>query len=167
MWNLSEASDTALKVVHENNLIELLLKHASLQTFGHRVVTSVMQCVFTISEDCKEPILSTLRKYDSIFTALKSSTDETPEDLHIRLLAYGIEMNLVEANGENVESLWSEMIQIISLVLGQDQRKLVRLTYLHTGCEKSIGPPYNAKYGLFFIISRKSYAKKNTLLSFR
>ena len=41
-------------------------------------------------------------------------------------------MNLVEANGENVESLWSEMIQIISLVLGQDQRKLVILTYLHT-----------------------------------
>ena len=131
LWNLSEASDTGLKVVHDDNLIELLLKHASLQTFGHRVVTSVMQCVFTISEDCKEPILSTLRKYDSIFTALKSSTDESPEDLHIRLLAYGIDMNLVEANGENVESLWSEIIQIISLVLGQDQRKLVMLTLFH------------------------------------
>ena len=58
-------------------------------------------------------------------TALKSIDGETPQDLHIKLLAYGIELNLVEANGEQIESLWSEILQIISLVLEQDQRKLV------------------------------------------
>jgi len=125
LWNLSEASDTALQMVHKNNLIELLMKHACLQPFGHRVVTSVLQCLFTISEDCKEPILSNLKGYGSVMTALKSIDGETPQDLHIKLLAYGIELNLVEANGEQIESLWSEILQIISLVLEQDQRKLV------------------------------------------
>ena len=125
LWNLSEASDTALQIVHKNNLIELLMKHACLQPFGHRVVTSVLQCLFTISEDCKEPILSNLKEYGSVMTALKSIDGENPQDLHIKLLAYGIELNLVEANGEQIESLWSEILQIISLVLEQDQRKLV------------------------------------------
>ena len=36
-----------------------------------------------------------------------------------------------------------------------------------TGCEKSIGPPYNAKYGLFFYHFTQKLCKKTTLLSFR
>ena len=75
----------------------------------------------------KEPILSTLKGYGSTITALKSICDETPQDLHIRLLAQGIELNLVEATGEQAESLWLEIMKIISLVLDQDQRKMVRL----------------------------------------
>ena len=125
MWNLCEASDAALEIVHKNNLIEMLMKHACLPAFGYRVVTSVLQCVFTISEDCKDPLLSILRGFGSTITALKSIGDETPQDLHIRLLAHGIELNLVDANGEQVESLWLEIIKIISLVLDQDQRKMV------------------------------------------
>ena len=101
------------------------MKHACLPAFGYRVVTSVLQCVFTISEDCKEPLLSILRGFGSTISALKSIGDETPQDLHIRLLAHGIELNLVDANGEQVESLWLEIIKIISLVLDQDQRKMV------------------------------------------
>jgi len=125
LWNLSEASDAALKIVYKNNLIELLMKHACLQAFGYRIVTSVLQCVFTISEDCKEPILSILKGHSSTINALKSICDESPQDLHIRLLAHGIELNLVESNGEQVESLWLEIMKIISLVLDQDQRKMV------------------------------------------
>ena len=60
-----------------------------------------------------------------MMTALKSINGETPQDLHIKLLAHGIELNLLEANGEQIESIWSEILQIISLVLEQDQRKLV------------------------------------------
>ena len=30
-----------------------------------------------------------------------------------------------------------------------------------TGCQKKNGPPFNTKYGLFSIISRKSYAKNH------
>jgi len=121
----SEASDAALKIVHKNNLIEILMKHTCFQVFGARIVTSVLQCVFTISEDCKEPILSTLKNYASNITALKSIGDGNPQDLHIRLLAHGIELNIVESNGEQVESLWLEIIKVLSLVLDQNQRKMV------------------------------------------
>ena len=43
LWNLSEASDAALKIVHKNNLIEILMKHTCFQVFGARIVTSVLQ----------------------------------------------------------------------------------------------------------------------------
>ena len=73
--------------------------------------------------------MSTLRGYGSIITSLKSIDGNTSQDLHIKLLAHGIELNLVEANGEKMESLCSEIIQIIALVLEQDQRKFVRFLF--------------------------------------
>ena len=78
-----------------------------------------------INQQHSVSVLSILRGFGSTISALKSIGDETPQDLHIRLLAHGIELNLVDANGEQVESLWLEIIKIISLVLDQDQRKMV------------------------------------------
>ena len=125
MWNLCEASDQALKIIHQNGLIQILLKHLSLRIFGHNVVTTVLQCLFTISEDCQEPILSVLKSHETEFENLISGDVEKPEDKHVKLLAYGVAMNICQATEEPRENLLPELMLTIGQVLEQDQRKMV------------------------------------------
>lgn len=116
LWNLCEASDTALKNCQQNNLIPILMKHSSLENFGVKVVTSVLQCLYSISEDCQEPFNDFL----PVLNGLKSSQGQNSQDLHMKLLTFGILLNL-----DKDEMIFSEVLHIITQILSQDSRNLV------------------------------------------
>ena len=125
LWNLCEANDTALKCLHDVNLICGIMKHANIDIYGYRVVCPVLQCIYTASEDCKEPLLNSLLQQEYFIASLRLRPGESHEDLHLQLLAQGIMLNLTASKGESVEPLLPEVITSISKVLNQDHRSLV------------------------------------------
>ena len=127
LWNLCEASNTAMKIFSEQNLLQLLFQHVSVDVFGYRVVTSVLQCLYTVSEDCDESILSKFSEFEQTIASMKSDLADAPERLHLKLLSQGIYLNLVESKGEAAESVLPEVVETVASVLAQDQRKLVML----------------------------------------
>ena len=125
LWNLCEANESAVQKCFNQDLLPVLMKHMTVEKYGYQVVSSVLQCLYTLAEDCKEPFLSQFKAYDHILNSLVVKPAEKAEDLHIKLLAIGIAYNLTEARKESIEPLLSGMMNAVSAVLEQDQRKLL------------------------------------------
>lgn len=125
LWNLCEANDVALKIFCDDNLVEVLMKHTNLEMYGSRIVTPVLQCLYTISEDCKGTLLAKLAEHEHMIASLRLRPVDSPQDIHIQLLAHGIALNILQSKGEPVEAFMPELIGAIAKALDQDQRKLV------------------------------------------
>jgi hypothetical protein len=127
LWNLCEANDTALKIFHEENVLDLLMKHANVDIFGHRIVAPILQCVYSASEDCSGDMLTKLAAHEHMFSSLRLRPASDSADLYLQLLAHGITLHITQAKGEPVEPILPEIMTSVAIVLDQDQRKLVRI----------------------------------------
>lgn len=117
--NLCEASTVAVNTFNENNLIRILLMHLDASKFGHQVVTSVLQCVCSVSEN-NPPAIQALKEQEAIFSQILATSEigQNPSDLYVRVLACGVIMNV-----SREPSVLPPIMNTIASVLGQDQRK--------------------------------------------
>lgn len=127
LWNLCEASETALAVANKENLIPLLLKHLQYQvseeaTPNPRVKVALLQCLYSATEDnsvASAAVAQCLPLLQSIFTSEASAAEPT----HARVLAVGVVLNAAASCSEPLsESLWPVIVQVLHSVLEQDQR---------------------------------------------
>ena len=51
VWNLCEASETAIKIFNSQNIVHLLLSYINVEKYGIDVVACVLQCIYSISEN--------------------------------------------------------------------------------------------------------------------
>ena len=51
MWNLCEASESALKILNSQNIVSLLLSYVDVEKYGIDVVACVLQCIYSVSEN--------------------------------------------------------------------------------------------------------------------
>ena len=51
VWNLCEASETAIKIFNSQNIVHLLLSYINDKKYGIDVVACVLQCIYSISEN--------------------------------------------------------------------------------------------------------------------
>ena len=117
--NLCEANQTALKIFNQNNLIRILFLHLDESKFGQEVVSSVLQCVYSVSENNPSAV-EAVKETEAQFASLL--TPEVPVDpsmLLVRVLACGVVFNV------NRESALPVIMGTISAVLSQDQRKMI------------------------------------------
>ena len=124
LWNLCEANETIVNISLEQDLLTVLVKHLTVEKYGYQVVTTVLQCIYTLSE-CKERHLNLFKNFEHVFKSLLVKNALSPEDLHVKILAFGIAANLLEARNESMEPMISELMNALSNTLDQDQRKIV------------------------------------------
>ena len=125
LWTLCEASDKALMTFNNGNLMQILFLHLDVTKFGYDVVSTVLQCIYSVSEDNVSAV-EAVREKEAIFTTLLSATNEANGEaakLYVRLLTCGVIVNATS----DVSSLGAlhVIMETISDVLDQDQRKLV------------------------------------------
>lgn len=124
LWNLCEANEVALKIFNEKNALDLLMGHTDVGILGPRAVASVLQCVYAVSEDNKN-VVEALEKHQNTLDGFRRREANNASELHLQILANGITLNATKCTGGNVESLLPSIVECISKVLGQDQRKLI------------------------------------------
>ena len=125
LWNLCEANETIVNKCLEQDMLTILMKHLAVEKYGYKVVTTVLQCIYTLSEDCTEVHLNVFKNFDPLLNSLLVQNAESSEGLHVKVLAFGIVANLLEARKESVEPIISDLMNALSKTLDQDQRKLV------------------------------------------
>ena len=103
LWNLCEANETMVNTCLEQDMLTVLMKHLTVEKYGYQVVTTVLQCIYTLSEDCKDVHLNLFKNFDHLLNSLLVKTAESSEDLHVRIIAFGIVANLLEARKESIE----------------------------------------------------------------
>ena len=146
LWNLCEASETALKIFNSKNIIQLLFSYINLEMFGTDVVACVLQCLYSVCEN-NIPAVSAIKErgVNTLFTGFlirpqntSNPTNDLKNDsasiLYLRILACGITISVLNdaaliGNEDNGSGLYSEVLLILmetaAKILDQDQRQLI------------------------------------------
>ena len=94
--NLCEASTLALDVFNKNNLVGVLLRHLDASQFGYPVVTSVLQCVYSVTEN--NPVAGeAVRGVEGELEAMLALPDDSPSQLYVRILVCGVILNSADS----------------------------------------------------------------------
>ena len=51
LWNLCEASETALSIVNAQNVIQVLFSYMDTEKYSIEVVACVLQCIYSLCEN--------------------------------------------------------------------------------------------------------------------
>jgi len=126
--NLCEASSSALEVFNQSNLMEsVLLKHIDATVHGYYVVTSIMQCIYSVTENNPSAVTAVLAREAEMTSLLTSAADvtTTPSQLYVKVLVCGIVLNTVNSSeNSNQAVVLGHVMATVAKVLEQDQRKM-------------------------------------------
>ncbi|XP_013191284.2 HEAT repeat-containing protein 3 [Amyelois transitella] len=123
MLNLCESSDLAVKYLGQSRILDIFSRYLDVTTFGHDIVTAVLQCLFVAVEDnpdAMQKIQSNSEKQLQMILFLEG-TD--PSDILIKTLSAGVIINI---SGGIISSLplnvMNEVISILANTLSVDHR---------------------------------------------
>ena len=91
--NLCEASPLALDVFNKANLVRVLLHHLDASKFGFPVVTSVLQCVYSVTEN-NPTAAEAVKCVEGELEALLALPDASASHLYVRILVCGVILNV-------------------------------------------------------------------------
>ena len=91
--NLCEASPLALDVFNKANLVRVLLHHLDASKFGFPVVTSVLQCVYSVTEN-NPTAAEAVKCVEGELEALLALPDASASHLYVLILVCGVILNV-------------------------------------------------------------------------
>jgi len=109
LWNLCESSPQAVTVFNREGLLDVLSNAVCVETYGRRVVTTVAQCLHTVTEDNPEAEMNLIDSplYQQL---MKLISLDHQDDCLLRVLSAGVILNL---HGGKLASCTSSTIAVI------------------------------------------------------
>ena len=150
LWNLCEASETALKIFNSQNVIQLLFPYINMDFFSTDIVACILQCIYSVCENNIPAVTAIKEKgveslFGHFFTPLSQPPDtinnhanriekDSASALYLQVLACGITISVLNeaARTGDCEKESGMSLQVLPIlmetaaaILNQDQRKLI------------------------------------------
>ncbi|CAL7950932.1 unnamed protein product [Xylocopa violacea] len=127
LWTLCEHNEQAVKCCNEEDLVPVLIKFFNVTTYGIEIVTVIVQCLLSLSEDNIVAIKQLKCCEDTLIQFLCMETNDTnlSEVVCLKTAISGLLINLTECIGNNPINTVCKVINVLSDTLSIDCKQVL------------------------------------------
>ncbi|XP_076755593.1 HEAT repeat-containing protein 3 [Xylocopa sonorina] len=127
LWTLCEHNEQAVKCCNEEDLVPVLIKFFDVATYGIDIVTVVVQCLLSLSEDNIVAIKHLKNCEDTLIQFLYMETNDTnlSEVVCLKTAISGLLINLTDCIGNNALNTVCKVISVLSDTLSIDCKQIL------------------------------------------